>query len=84
MRTQPDPVLELASRIYAYREDGESWTSAVDRYARDVLVRHPRTLHRWLSGESPLPAVVADSLNQGSTTLDRLVFHVHEDEATYP
>lgn len=57
-----DPALELATRIYAFREDGETWTDAVDRYARGVLFRHPRTVHRWLSGESPLPAVVADSL----------------------
>lgn len=63
---QPDPALELASRIYAHREEGESWTDAVDRYARDVLVRHPRTVHRWLSGESPVPAVVMDWLTMES------------------
>jgi hypothetical protein len=60
---KPNPTLAaLASRIYSYREEGESWTNAVDRYARDVLMRHPRTVHRWLSGESPMPAVVSDSL----------------------
>ena len=67
---RPDPALELAARIYSYREDGEAWTSAVDRYAREVLVRHPRTVHRWLSGESPIPAVVADSLRVDSRTWD--------------
>jgi hypothetical protein len=59
---QPDPALALASRIYAYKEKSEAWTTAVDRYAREVLMRHPRTVHRWLAGESPVPKVVADSL----------------------
>lgn len=69
---QPDPALTLASRIYIYREKGETWTAAVDRYARDVLFRHPRTVHRWLAGESPIPKVVADSL----TGRDRCEEHV--------
>jgi hypothetical protein len=55
--------LFLATRISAYKEEGESWTSAVERYSRDVLMRHPRTVHRWLSGESPIPAVVEERLN---------------------
>ena len=70
MRTQTDPALELAHRIYTYREDGESWTQAVERYARDVLMRHPRTVHRWLSGESPIPGVVSDSLADAYAALD--------------
>lgn len=60
-----DPALELASRIYSFKEEGESWTDAVDRYARDVLFRHPRTVHRWLSGESPLPLAVIVMLSDG-------------------
>lgn len=60
--TKSDPALTLAQRIYVFKRDDEPWTTAVDRYARDVLFRHPRTVHRWLSGESPVPAVVADSL----------------------
>lgn len=56
------PALTLAQRIYAFKGEGEAWTTAVDRYARDVLFRHPRTVHRWLTGESPIPAVVASAL----------------------
>lgn len=74
---QPDPALELASRIYAHREDGESWTDAVNRYARDVLLRHPRTVHRWLSGESPVPAVVADSFSHTNDCPDDAVVDNH-------
>lgn len=28
------------------------------RYADLVLLRQPRTVHRWLSGESPIPGAV--------------------------
>src|SRR5689334_8446856 len=31
-------------------------------FARDVLWRDERTIRRWLSGESPVPDVVADRL----------------------
>ena len=27
-------------------------------FAREVLVREPRTLRRWLAGDSPIPMVV--------------------------
>jgi len=64
--TNPDPSLELASRIYAFREDGESWTDAVDGFARSVLMRHPRTVHRWLAGESPIPKAVAAWIMDGT------------------
>lgn len=67
---QPDPALTLATRIYDYREKGEAWTTAVDRYARDVLFRHPRTVHRWLAGESPIPAVVANRLKDRPSRMD--------------
>jgi uncharacterized protein YyaL (SSP411 family) len=33
-------------------------------FARDVLWRDERTVRRWLSGESPIPAVVADRLRE--------------------
>jgi hypothetical protein len=33
-------------------------------FARDVLWRDERTVRRWLSGESPVPAVVADRLRE--------------------
>ena len=63
--SNPDPSLELACRIYAYREDGESWTDAVDAFARTILMRHPRTVMRWLSGESPIPKAVAAWIMDG-------------------
>jgi hypothetical protein len=27
-------------------------------FARDVLIREPRTIRRWLAGDSPIPTVV--------------------------
>jgi len=33
-------------------------------FARDVLWRDERTVRRWISGESPVPAVVADRLRE--------------------
>lgn len=33
---------------------------SVRKFARDVLTRDPRTLFRWLSGESPLPRAVRE------------------------
>ena len=33
-------------------------------FARDVLWRDERTVRRWLSGESPVPKVVADRLRE--------------------
>lgn len=31
---------------------------SITRYARTVLIRQPRTVRRWLSGESPIPKAV--------------------------
>lgn len=33
---------------------------SVTKFCRDVLVRNPRTIWRWLDGSSPLPAVVRE------------------------
>ena len=33
-------------------------------FARDVLWRDERTVRRWLAGDSPIPAVVADRLRE--------------------
>lgn len=38
------------------------------RYAREVLVRDPRTLRRWLAGSSPIPASVIAHLSRSSVT----------------
>lgn len=44
--------------------------AAIDRsglsaseYARTILTRDPRTVRRWLSGESPIPQAVCDYLD---------------------
>jgi uncharacterized protein YyaL (SSP411 family) len=34
------------------------------QFARETLWREERTVRRWLSGESPVPAVVADRLRE--------------------
>ena len=33
-------------------------------YARTVLIREPRTIRRWLAGDSPIPQSVIAFLNQ--------------------
>ena len=38
---------------------------SASRYARDVLVRDPRTVRRWLKGDSPIPQRVVDFLHEG-------------------
>jgi hypothetical protein len=34
------------------------------RFAVEVLIRDERTVRRWLAGDSPIPAVVADFLGE--------------------
>ena len=52
--------------------DGELLRSAIDasglsvrRFAREVLVRDPRTVFRWLAG-APLPRAVRELLMSGA------------------
>ena len=33
-------------------------------YAREILIREPRTLRRWLAGDSPIPDAVRDYLDR--------------------
>lgn len=40
-------------------------------FARDVLWRDERTVRRWLSGESPIPAIVSDRLREELTAGSR-------------
>lgn len=37
---------------------------SVRRFARDVLLRDPRTVWRWLAGEHALPPIVRTRLEQ--------------------
>lgn len=45
----PDELKEIGQRLF-----GDRWQSALSR----ELVRDPRTVRRWVSGESPVPKVV--------------------------
>lgn len=51
-----DPANLLRSAIEA------SGLSA-SAFARQVLLREPRTIRRWLSGESPVPSIVQNHLH---------------------
>lgn len=33
-------------------------------YARTVLIREPRTVRRWITGDSPIPQAVLDYLGR--------------------
>lgn len=50
-RTRDEQVALLSRRI---TESGLT----VSAFARNVMLREPRTVHRWLSGDSPIPARV--------------------------
>lgn len=47
----------------AIAESGKSNSA----YARDVLIREPRNIRRWLAGDTPLPATVRTFLEQQVT-----------------
>jgi hypothetical protein len=40
-------------------------------FARDVLLREPRTIRRWLAGDSPIPAVVGAWLTAHASARDK-------------
>ncbi len=54
-RTRTEEVELLRRRLL------ESGLSS-SRFAIERLIRQPRTVRRWLSGESPIPAVVLEWL----------------------
>lgn len=58
---QEDARARLEALVYVSRLDGESDSAAINYVAQD-LGRHPRTIHRWLSGESEIPGVVRRQL----------------------
>lgn len=53
----PEAVRQLRAAIKA------SGLSA-SAYARQVLIRSPRTVRRWLAGDSPLPEAVREFLRK--------------------
>ncbi len=57
IQTRAEGVALLTRRIE------ESGLSA-SRFARDVLIRDPRTVRRWFSGDGPIPRRVLEWLEQ--------------------
>lgn len=55
IRTEAEVVGLLRRRI----AESELSTS---RFAVEVMIRQPRTIRRWVSGESPVPKVVVEWL----------------------
>lgn len=45
----------IREHIEASRNEGESWTRAVERFAKEMR-REPATIWRWLNGTSRVPA----------------------------
>jgi hypothetical protein len=41
----------------------------VERYAREVLMREPRTVRYWLAGRYPIPAAVARWLTENAPAI---------------
>lgn len=58
---QDDARARLEALVFVSRLDGETEGQAIDAVAIE-LGRHPRTIHRWLSGESEIPGVVRRQL----------------------
>lgn len=58
---QADARARLEAMVYVSRLDGETDGQAVAAVARE-LGRHPRTIYRWLNGESEIPGVVRAQL----------------------
>lgn len=51
--------LKLAIAVYTVSmPEKTSYTAKVSYFAAKAVVRAPRTVHRWLGGESPIPKVV--------------------------
>lgn len=42
----------------------ERFGKSVEHFAAHVVMRNPRTVRRWLSGESPIPKEVRDKLKE--------------------
>ena len=48
--------------VRALREAIDADGRGVKRFAREILVRPPSTIYRWLSGSRPVPKCVRDYL----------------------
>lgn len=54
------PPYETDWAVRALRDLIESDGRGTKRFAREVLVRPPSTIYRWLSGSRPIPKCVRD------------------------
>lgn len=62
----PTTTEEQAAALALLRELLKSSGMSASAYARDVLVRDPRTLRRWLNGDGAIPRTVIDFLTRSS------------------
>lgn len=61
MRKAPEPKTQK-ERIDLLKQRIEESGLSSTAFAEDVLLRDSRTIRRWLSGDSPIPAQVMDWL----------------------
>lgn len=61
-------TLDQATALRLLREALTNSELTASDYARTVLIRGPRTMRRWLRGESPIPEAVRDYLEANATT----------------
>ncbi|MBA2706466.1 MAG: hypothetical protein H0U59_01495 [Gemmatimonadaceae bacterium] len=52
------------SSVTLLRKSIDDSGMSIQRYSQDVLARNARTIHRWLSGHSPIPAAVVKFLRE--------------------
>jgi hypothetical protein len=60
----PDSPATRAEAMALLRAAIDRTGLSASKYARVVLIRDPRTLRRWLSGESPIPQAVLDLITR--------------------
>jgi len=60
---------ETARRISLLRAAITSSGLSASAYARDILIREPRTIRRWLAGDSPIPESVLHYLTRAAAAV---------------
>lgn len=61
-------ILSQATALRLLREAVRRSGLSAQSYARKILIREPRTLRRWLAGDSPIPHSVCDFLTTDKRT----------------
>lgn len=51
---KPREIVLLEGVLLHMQGQGESWTDVVERLAAEVVEKSPRTVWRWLSGDSSM------------------------------